>query len=79
MSKEDKVYRQTPDLNDKVHVLVCVVPANTLSQIRDSTMQKIQEIRAVASRLGEKTNLDTLITHICIYSLRGTEAATMFK
>lgn len=47
----DHLYNKNPTENDKVHVLVCVVPANTVSQIRDETVQKIRKIRTEASEL----------------------------
>ncbi|XP_026196903.1 interferon-induced protein 44-like [Anabas testudineus] len=52
LSEGDVFYNSNPGPNDKVHVLVCVVPANTVSQIRGSVVQKIREVRAEASRLG---------------------------
>ncbi|KAL7388780.1 hypothetical protein ABVT39_020533 [Epinephelus coioides] len=44
-------YNNNPTDNDKVHVLVCVIPANTVSQIRAETVQKIRNIRTEATKL----------------------------
>ncbi|XP_074471666.1 interferon-induced protein 44-like [Sebastes fasciatus] len=45
-------YNEHSTDNDKVHVLVCVVPADTFSQVREETVWKIREIRKEASKLG---------------------------
>ncbi|XP_053193441.1 interferon-induced protein 44-like [Scomber japonicus] len=50
---EDKEYYNTEvNPNDEVHVLVCVIPADTASQIGDEVIKKIREIRKAASDLG---------------------------
>ncbi|XP_068565244.1 interferon-induced protein 44-like isoform X2 [Cebidichthys violaceus] len=52
LSKDDKqFYNNSPNLNDKVHLLVCVVPADAVSQMKDETVQKIRDIRMEASNL----------------------------
>lgn len=56
LSKDDQFYNESPTANDKVHVLVCVIDANTASQIRDETVKKIRDIRMEASDLGENRN-----------------------
>ncbi|XP_029969956.1 interferon-induced protein 44-like [Salarias fasciatus] len=45
-------YIDTPTINDKGHVLVCVVSANAVNRIDDETVRKIKEIREEARELG---------------------------
>ncbi|KAG7233674.1 hypothetical protein INR49_006711 [Caranx melampygus] len=47
----DPGYNPCPSPDDKVHVLVCVHSANS-REIKASTLQKMKEIREVASDLG---------------------------
>lgn len=51
LSKGDRSYNRTPTENDKVHVLVCVVDANTASLMSDSTVEAIQDVRDEATEL----------------------------
>ncbi|CAK6984330.1 interferon-induced protein 44-like [Scomber scombrus] len=51
LSEGDQYYNTTVNPNDKVHVLVCVIPADTASQIEDEVIRKVQEIRRAASEL----------------------------
>ncbi|XP_073348587.1 interferon-induced protein 44-like [Pagrus major] len=51
LSEYNPFYNKYPKTNDKVHVLVCVIDANTVSTMRDETMQKIRDIRMEASDL----------------------------
>ncbi|XP_039892374.1 interferon-induced protein 44-like isoform X2 [Simochromis diagramma] len=51
LSKGDSYYNSTPTENDKVHVLVCVVDANTASLMSDATVEAIQDVRDEATEL----------------------------
>ncbi|KAF1377038.1 hypothetical protein PFLUV_G00217730 [Perca fluviatilis] len=51
LSEDNPFYNKHPTANDKVHVLVCVVAANTISQMRQETVEKICNIRMEASKL----------------------------
>ncbi|XP_027877790.1 interferon-induced protein 44-like [Xiphophorus couchianus] len=50
LTKDDFGYNPNPSLNDKVHVLVCVMSANA-PQIKASVLQKMKEVRETASKL----------------------------
>ncbi|XP_055362591.1 interferon-induced protein 44-like isoform X2 [Betta splendens] len=52
LSEGDGFYNSAPSANDRVHILVCVIPADTLSSINDSIIKEIREIRLEASRMG---------------------------
>ncbi|XP_065326285.1 interferon-induced protein 44-like [Pelmatolapia mariae] len=51
LSKGDRYYNRTPTENDKVHILVCVVDANTVSLMNDATVEAIQDVRDEAADL----------------------------
>ncbi|XP_053298518.1 interferon-induced protein 44-like [Pleuronectes platessa] len=48
----DDGYNSLPTLEDKVHVLVGVVPANAVSRLSAEMVKKIREVREAASELG---------------------------
>ncbi|XP_030590978.1 interferon-induced protein 44-like [Archocentrus centrarchus] len=48
----DPDYNSSPDLNDKVHVLVTVVPASSMSLLSKDTLDKLRDVRMAASDLG---------------------------
>ncbi|XP_029911929.1 interferon-induced protein 44-like [Myripristis murdjan] len=52
LSSDSQYYNAEPTLNDKVHVLVCVVPADTAAQLTENFVKKIKQIRRMASELG---------------------------
>ncbi|XP_053193448.1 interferon-induced protein 44-like [Scomber japonicus] len=52
LSEGDQYYNTEVNPNDKVHVLVCVIPANTAGQIKGEVIRRVLEIRDVARELG---------------------------
>ncbi|KAG8011547.1 Interferon-induced protein 44, partial [Nibea albiflora] len=66
MSEQDQFYNNSPSNNDKVHVLVCVVPGSTVAHIKDEVVRKIREIRKEASDLGiPQLAVITKIDEVC--------------
>ncbi|XP_075315890.1 interferon-induced protein 44-like [Odontesthes bonariensis] len=51
LSEGDRHYNKNPTPNDRVQVLVCVVPADTLSIMSNEVVQKFRNIREEASNL----------------------------
>ncbi|XP_053193442.1 interferon-induced protein 44-like [Scomber japonicus] len=52
LSEGDQYYNTTVNPNDEVHVLVCVISADTANHMRHEVIRKIHEIRKAASELG---------------------------
>ncbi|XP_034383135.1 interferon-induced protein 44-like isoform X1 [Cyclopterus lumpus] len=66
LSKEDPYYNPSPGVNDKVHVLVSVIDANTVSQLEDKVVKAIWAIREEASELGiPQVAIFTKIDELC--------------
>lgn len=61
LSDADLGYNPEPSLDDRVHVLVCALSANS-AEITDSILQKMAEIREMASDLGIPQMM--IVTHI---------------
>ncbi|XP_067458785.1 interferon-induced protein 44-like [Thunnus thynnus] len=51
LTERDPGYNPTPTPDDRVHVLVCVLSANS-AEITDSVLQKMKEVREMARDLG---------------------------
>uniref|UniRef100_UPI003AAB30E9 interferon-induced protein 44-like n=1 Tax=Centroberyx gerrardi TaxID=166262 RepID=UPI003AAB30E9 len=52
LSKEDQGYNSCPTVDDKVHVLVCVIPADAVSLLSDEVVGKMRDISRTASDMG---------------------------
>ncbi|XP_029996431.1 interferon-induced protein 44-like [Sphaeramia orbicularis] len=52
LSKDDPYYNTNPSLSDKVHVLVCVVCADTVHLLDDDVMKKMRKVRLDARDMG---------------------------
>ncbi|KAK9534950.1 hypothetical protein VZT92_007363 [Zoarces viviparus] len=48
----DKDYISCPTLKDRVHVLVCVIPTDSVSLISEEVVKKLREVRLAATELG---------------------------
>lgn len=42
----------SPTLNDRVHVLVSVIPASSVTSLPDEIVKKMREVRLAASEIG---------------------------
>ncbi|KAM9346586.1 interferon-induced protein 44-like [Symphorus nematophorus] len=49
MAKNDPYYKTSPTLEDRVHVLVSVIPADSLSIMSNEVVRKMREVRLAAS------------------------------
>ncbi|XP_062422127.1 interferon-induced protein 44-like [Pungitius pungitius] len=52
LKANDKHYNSCPTLKDKVHVLVSVIPAVSVSLLSDGVVNKMREVRMKASEMG---------------------------
>uniref|UniRef100_A0AAQ4P052 G domain-containing protein n=1 Tax=Gasterosteus aculeatus aculeatus TaxID=481459 RepID=A0AAQ4P052_GASAC len=52
ISENDPNYNKSPTLEDKVHVLVCIIDASKASLLSNESKNKMREVRLAASRLG---------------------------
>ncbi|KAL6488187.1 hypothetical protein MHYP_G00019280 [Metynnis hypsauchen] len=52
LSENSKYYLRDPGLNDQMHCLVNIIPADTISMIKDDYIKKMKEVREEASRMG---------------------------
>ncbi|XP_028461581.1 uncharacterized protein LOC114573529 [Perca flavescens] len=66
MLSDDQFYNKHPTDNDKVHVLVCVIDANTVPQMSEKTVEKIRDIRIEAGKLRiPQVAILTKIDEVC--------------
>ncbi|XP_068565209.1 interferon-induced protein 44-like [Cebidichthys violaceus] len=66
LSKDDQHYNPSPSANDRVHVLVSVIDANTASRMDDKVLNAIIDIREEASDLEvPQVALLTKIDKLC--------------
>lgn len=54
---DSRFYNSAPTNNDKVHVLVCVFPADISFPLSDNVVRMIRQIRLEARDLGEHKSL----------------------
>ncbi|XP_071374721.1 interferon-induced protein 44-like [Centroberyx affinis] len=52
LSDEDQGYNSCPTVDDKVHALVCVIPADIITLLSNEVIQKMRDIRLAASDMG---------------------------
>uniref|UniRef100_A0A8B9JH05 Ig-like domain-containing protein n=1 Tax=Astyanax mexicanus TaxID=7994 RepID=A0A8B9JH05_ASTMX len=52
MSEDNKNYIEDPTMENKIHCLVSVVPADTIKLISESVIEKMRAVRKAASELG---------------------------
>ncbi|XP_049417581.1 interferon-induced protein 44-like [Epinephelus fuscoguttatus] len=52
ISEDDNYYNKDPTLKDQVHVLVCVVSADTSSILSDEHVKKMRDVRLAARDMG---------------------------
>ncbi|XP_074552940.1 interferon-induced protein 44-like [Halichoeres trimaculatus] len=52
LAQGDPGFNPNPTVNDKVHVLVCVVPAGSVPLLDTAKVQKLRQVRVAASELG---------------------------
>ncbi|XP_005457763.1 interferon-induced protein 44-like isoform X2 [Oreochromis niloticus] len=51
LTKSDERYRSCPSLNDRVHVLVTVVPAGSVSILSEEVVKKLRKVRLAAREM----------------------------
>ncbi|XP_030264291.1 interferon-induced protein 44-like [Sparus aurata] len=52
MTEDDPSYNPSPTLDDRVHVLVSVIPTDSVSLLSEEVMKKLREVRLAASDMG---------------------------
>ncbi|XP_070703320.1 interferon-induced protein 44-like isoform X2 [Pempheris klunzingeri] len=52
LTEKDQGYNSSPNLNDRVHVLVSVIAADSVSIMSDDVKRKMRDVRLAASEIG---------------------------
>ncbi|KAL6488189.1 hypothetical protein MHYP_G00019300 [Metynnis hypsauchen] len=52
LTEDNKYYNKDPSLNDQIHCLVNIIPADTISMIKDDFIQHMKKVREEASSMG---------------------------
>ncbi|KAL7886960.1 hypothetical protein AOLI_G00046810 [Acnodon oligacanthus] len=52
LTDDNQYYVKNPSLSDKIHCLVNVIPADTISMIKDDFIQNMRKVREEASNMG---------------------------
>ncbi|XP_039637312.1 interferon-induced protein 44-like [Perca fluviatilis] len=66
LSEDNPFYNNCPTTNDKVHVLVCVIDANTITCMTEQILKKIRDIRTEANKLNiPQVAIFTKIDAVC--------------
>lgn len=53
ITEEDTKYKKNPILKDRIHCLVAVLPADTVSLIDEEMIRQMKEVREKARDLGK--------------------------
>lgn len=64
LSDANPGYNKSPSLDDRVHVLVCVLSANS-AEITDSVLRKMAEVREMARDLGKINDNYSVHSQFC--------------
>ncbi|KAF3846487.1 hypothetical protein F7725_003565 [Dissostichus mawsoni] len=52
LSENNQHYNRNPSLNDRVHVLVCIIPGSIAGLQDDDSVKKLREVRLAARDMG---------------------------
>ncbi|KAI4902004.1 hypothetical protein NFI96_018705, partial [Prochilodus magdalenae] len=52
ITSEDSKYKQSPDTCDKIHCVVCIISADSISRMHPSVIEKIRTVQKKASELN---------------------------
>lgn len=55
LSKDDPHYNSSPSDSNKVHILVFVIDASTISNMKQENLEVIEDIRDEADEMGKST------------------------